>query len=177
MSLLRRRIMMDAKQSGFQFVEVENVSDWAYQVTDDARDYGWTLEKPYHLSFSSIAAWKYILMLTDSPFICADTVDADVNVVSDFNVFVPAIGKYSVGQTTYSPNRDISAASAQNETNLAKAGYPQSKIYDSLGREWIKIAVAGNDNSQRHKTIFNKSMPVYYCIESELGAMFPDHTW
>lgn len=176
MSLLRRRMMMSAKQSEFQLVEVENVSLWAYQVSDDAREYGWTLEKPYHLSFSSIAAYKYIHMLTDSPFICANTVDAD-DVVSDFNVFVPAIGKYSVGQSVYSEYRDLPAGQAESEKSAAAAGYPQSAIYDNLGRKWIKIVVAGTDNSQHHKTIFCKSMPVYYCVENDLGKVFPERRW
>lgn len=177
MSLLRRRMMMGAKQSSSPLVEVENVSVWGYQVSDDAREYGWTLEKPYHLSFSSIANYKYIHMLTDSPFICANTVDADVNVVSDFNVYIPAIGKYSVGQSVYAPNRDLPAQQAENETSAAATGYPQSEIYDSLGRKWIKIVFAGNDNNQRHKTIFNKSMPVYYCVENDLGKVFPERRW
>lgn len=177
MSLLRRR-MMGAKQSEFQLVEVENVSVWGYQVSDDAREYGWTLEKPYHLSFSPIANYMYTHMLTDSPFICADVIDADVNVVSDFNVFIPAIGKYSVGQSTYNNSRDLPAAQAERDKSGARNGYPQSEIFDSLGRKWIKIVVAGNAyNSQLHKTISYKSMSVYYCVENDLGKVFPERRW
>jgi hypothetical protein len=170
-------MMMGAKQAEFQLVEVENVSVWGYQVSDDARELDWTLEKPYHLSFSSIAGYKYIVMLTDSPFVCADTVDADVNAVSDFNVFVPAIGKYSVGQTTYNPNRDLPAGQAESDKSGAGNGYPQSEIYDSLGRKWIKIAVAGNALDGNHKTISYKSMSVYYCVENDLGKVFPERRW
>ena len=177
MSLLRRRMMMGAKQAEFQLVEVENVSVWGYQVSDDARELGWTLEKPYHLSFSPIANYKFIHMLTDSPFICADVVDADVNVVSDFNVFVPAIGKYSVGQSAYNNSRDLPAAQAESEKSAAGAGYPQSEIYDSLGRKWIKIAVAGNALNGNHKTISYKSMSVYYCVENDLEKVFPERRW
>lgn len=158
-------------------MEVQNVSTWGGYVSDDARELGWTLEKPYHLSFSSIAGYKYIHMLTDASFVCTDITDADENTVSDFNVFVPAIGKYSIGQSIYSNNRDLPAGQAQTDTSAAATGYPQSEIYDSLNRKWIKVVVAGNNISSKHKTILAKSMPVWYCAENSLGDFEPSMSW
>ena len=174
--MLRRRMMMGAKQSDFPLVEVENINTWTGTVRGDGREYDFILEHPYCAQFSTYQDWMAVYLLTDADFLCMDIPDNSRNSVYanvDRNVFVPAIGKYVLSLTGGYPS-----ASLQNNANID--AYPRYDIYDSLGRRWIKIEINGKEyNSDYHKWLYSKQsdLPVYYCTEADLGKVFPQRRW
>lgn len=179
MSLLRRRMMMGAKQADFPLVEVENISIWTASVTDDARNYGWTLEKPHHLGFTSLPNNLFVHMLTDSDFLCMDVPDNDGAILVDRNLFIPNIGFWYISgiSTNYATN--ITAQSVKNGSQKVLNTYTVTPIIDSIGRRWVKVLVGGLYSATIHRQVFTRSsdMPVYYCTEADLGKVFPQRRW
>ena len=153
---------------------VKNISLWNGSVSDDARELGWTLEKPYHLGLSPIQQYMYVHMLTDADFICMDI--ADNKLEEGRNIFIPAIGKYSIGNSSYSQSVAI-------PTSVTTGGYvsqyPQTQITDSIGRTWIKVALSGNgiDGNQKKAYVKTPRWQIYYCTEANLGQFEVERTW
>lgn len=175
MNLLSRRRTMGNKKSEQQLIEVDNISTWMGYVTDDARQNGWTLEKPYYFSLNGFATGFDVHGLSDADFMCMDVLDNDT--VGTKNLYIPAIGKYSIGMTGTYYNSPIESSEAQQYTwNVENQAYPQTPVYDSLGRKWIKVAITQYDTS-RKVICKSQDLSIYYCAESDLGQIFADRRW
>lgn len=175
MGLLKRRRMMGKKQSESPLIEVENVPVWTGYVTDDARQNGWTLEKPYYFSLNGFATGFDVHGLSDADFMCMDVLDNDT--VGSKNLYIPAIGKYSIGMTGTYYNNPIASSEAEQYTwNVENQAYPQTPVYDSLGRKWIKVAITQYDTN-RKVICKSQELSIYYCAESDLGQIFTDRRW
>lgn len=183
MSLLRRRMMMGAKQSDFPLVEVENISIWTASVTDDAREVGFTLEKPYHLCLSRLWSSALAHLLTDADFLCMDVPDNSDTIMTDRNLYIPAIGYYSIGAIGQSETQNITAASVVNGShNMSYNNIqpPYKVVVDSRNRRWIRVPIDGLQlDNVHHKCVSARSsdMPIYYCVAENLGEMFPSRVW
>ena len=183
MSLLRRRMMMSAKQADFPLVEVENITVWTASVTDDAREVGFTLEKPYHLCLSKPWDTAYAHLLTDADFLCMNVPDNDNTIMTDRNLYIPAIGYYNIGAISQNAIQNITAAAVVNGSHnmtYNNVQPPYKVVVDSLHRRWIRVPINGLDlDNVHHKCVYARSsdMPIYYCTEENLGEMFPSRVW
>lgn len=183
--MLRRRMMMGAKQSDSPLIEVENISIWTASVTDDAREVGFTLEKPYHLGFTQLwTGANYIHMLTDADFLCMNVPNNDSAIMVDRYLYIPNIGKWDMANISKNFVTDITAAEIVNGYHgsiNSNTNYAVTAVADSLGRLWTRITIQGVDpaDSTQHKNVFSRSsdMPIYYCTEENLGDIFPSRIW
>lgn len=183
MSLLRRRMMMGAKQADFPLVEVENISIWTASVTDDAREVGFTLETPYHLAFSEPWQGAYPHLLTDADFLCMDVPDNSNTIMTDRYLYIPAIGKWDMAVLNQGYTANITAAEVVNgyHGSLFNANnYPYTTVADSKFRLWYKMKIQNMElDGVHHRCAYARSsdLPIYYCAEENLGDMFPSRIW
>lgn len=181
--MLRRRMMMGAKQSDSPLVEVENISIWTASVTDDAREVGFTLEKPYHLAFSEPWSGAYPHLLTDADFLCMDVPDNSNTIMADRYLYIPAIGKWDMAGLSKGPTANITAAEVVNGYHGAiygKYNYIFTTIADSKGRLWYRMKIQNMELDEvHHRCAYARSsdLPIYYCAEENLGDMFPSRVW
>lgn len=183
MSLLRRRMMMGAKQADFPLVEVENISVWTASVTDDAREVGFTLETPYHLAFSELWQGSYPHLLTDADFLCMNVPDNDNTIMTDRYLYIPAIGKWDMAGLNQGYTANITAEGVVNGYHGSIHGssnYPYTTVADSKFRLWYRMKIQNMElDNVHHRCAYARSsdLPVYYCAEENLGDMFPSRTW
>jgi hypothetical protein len=176
-------MMMGAKQSDSPLVEVENISIWTASVTDDAREVGFTLEKPYHLEFSAPWQGANPHLLTDADFMCMDVPDNSNTIMTDRYLYIPAIGKWDMAGLSQGPTADITAAGVVNGYHgslFNASNYPFTTVADSKGRLWYRMKIQGMElDGVHHRYAFARSsdLPIYYCTEENLGNMFPSRIW
>ena len=159
---------------------VSNIAAWSGSTSDDAREYGWTMEKPNHISLSSYQSYMYPHILTDADFMCMDVTDNAGTNLTDRNLFIPMIGKTDGRNISISYNSVITSSNINNGNLNFSSNYPVSQIVDSLGRGWYKIQINGNIlNGDTHKCVLAKSnsLNIYYCDENNLGDFESQRLW
>lgn len=167
----------------FPTLDVRNVSVWTASVTDDAREVGFTLEKPYHLGFSDPWQGAYPHLLTDADFMCMDVPDNSNTIMTDRYLYFPAIGKWDMASLNQNQTANITAAGVVNGYHgslNSKNNYPVTTVSDSKGRLWYKMKIQNMEpDNVHHRCAYARSsdLPIYYCEEENLGDMFPSRIW
>lgn len=159
---------------------VQNIAKWGGSVEDDARQSGWTMEKPNHIGLDSTQGYMYWHILTDADFAVMDVTDNARENMIDRHLFIPTIGQTRGKMTSFNQSRSMTS-SGVNNTGFFMSAYPVSEVEDSLGRIWYKVSISGAmyNNESLHKSIHNKSetLPIYYCTENDLGNFEPERVW
>ena len=167
----------------FPTLDVRNVSVWTASVTDDAREVGFTLEKPYHLEFSAPWQGAQPHLLTDADFLCMDVPDDSKTIMTDRYLYIPAIGKWDMAALSKGQTVDITTTEVVNGYHgslTSKDNYYFTTVSDSKFRLWYKMKIQGMElNGNYHKHAFARSsdLHIYYCTEEKLGDMFPSRIW